>query len=153
MSPLYVLVPLAALAAVALGRAIGVLVRRARLDVAARLPVVPEQFVALPAGSLVLHLDGRQGSTRFAGLSFALADAADTPVQAIPLVFRSRRTSLRGRVLLAVVRFEVPVAGRYRCGWQAWTLRAMSATAGSCLRSHGMAVWSSRSSPSSLRRW
>ena len=114
MNLLYLTAPGAILAAIALSFAIPALVRRARIDALATLPVAPEQRVELLAGDVILHLSGRLGTTKFASLSFELIDAAGGTVPSRIVVMRSRRSVGLFGVLLAVRRFRVPAAGSYK---------------------------------------
>ena len=104
----------AVLAAIALFFAIRSLIGRARLDALATLPIAPEHRLELPAGELVLHLGGRLGQRGLGDLSFELVDGAGGVVSGTPIVVRSRRSSARWGVLLAVRRFHVATTGTHR---------------------------------------
>ena len=114
MNLLYLTVPGALAAAMALAFAIPSLVQRARLQALATLAVEPEQEVDLPGGEIVLHLGGPFGTSAFGSLSFDLIDPAGTPVPSAPIVMRSKRSSEAGGVLLAVRRFQLARSGRHR---------------------------------------
>lgn len=81
----------------------------------AALPVAAEQTVAIAKpGEIVLALRDRLFSQRFRGVSFALRDArTHVPVPGTPIVVRSGRTTLAGRVTLAVHRFAIPHPGAF----------------------------------------
>jgi hypothetical protein len=114
MNLLYLTVPAALAAALALAFAIPALVRRARLDTLATLVVAAEQRVELPAGEVVLHLAGPFGAVGLGSLSFDLIAADGTALPTSPVLVRSRRSSREWGVLLARQRFSVPSAGTYR---------------------------------------
>ena len=113
MNPLYLTVTGALAAAIALTFAIPALIRRARIDALATLPVAPVHRLRLPAGDVVLYLAGPLGTIGLGALSFELVDGSGDMMPSTPIVVRSRRSSGRWGVLLAVRRFQVPVGGEY----------------------------------------
>src|SRR5688572_3267539 len=113
MNPLYLTVTGALAAAIALTFAIPALIRRARIDALATLPVAPVHRLRLPAGDVVLYLAGPLGTIGLGALSFELVDGSGDTMPSTPIVVRSRRSSGRWGVLLAVRRFQVPVGGEY----------------------------------------
>lgn len=80
MTLLYLTLAGAIAAAIALPFAIRSLIRRARLEALARLPVTREHQVNLPAGDVILHLSGPLGKIGLGHLSFALLDAGGISV-------------------------------------------------------------------------
>ena len=106
--------PGAIVAAIALSFAVPALIRRARLAPIATVPIEPEHRLDLPAGELVLHLAGPLGQRGLGDLAFTLVDAAGAAVSSQPIVMRTKRSSGRWGVLLAVRRFDVRAAGAHR---------------------------------------
>lgn len=85
-----------------------------RASIIARLPAVAEQDVSFAeAGRVVLCIEQSHFSMSFAGVDFALRDAAGREVPSTMIVFRSKVSGF-SRVRLAVRAFEIPRAGRYR---------------------------------------
>jgi hypothetical protein len=101
-------------AAIALPFAIRSLIRRARLDALARLPLTPEHQFKLPAGDVILHLSGPLGKVGLGRLSFALLDAGGVSMPSAPILLRTRRSTSLRNLTLSVRRFSVPIAGVYR---------------------------------------
>src|SRR5687768_7498941 len=114
MNLLYLTLTGALAAAIVLSFAIPALVRRARIDALATLPVAPLHRLDLPTGDLVLYLAGPLGTIGLGALSFELVNARGDMMPSTPIVMRSRRSSGRWGVLLAVRRFRVPVGGEYQ---------------------------------------
>jgi hypothetical protein len=104
----------AIVAAIAFVVAIRSLLRRARVDALARLPVTREHRVELPAGEVILHLSGPLGKVGLGRLSFALVDAGGVSLPSSPIVFRARRSTSLRNLMLSVRRFNVPTPGAYR---------------------------------------
>jgi hypothetical protein len=109
---------LAAVAAIPVGLAltgltVARLVRLARAEPVARVPVAARHPVALPeAGPVELAIEGPRFTTRFRGLDYELVDAAGTPV---PIGRVWMRTSSSGfsTSRLTIKRLDVPRPGTY----------------------------------------
>jgi hypothetical protein len=109
----FLTIPLFAIAVVLLAMAIRSLVRLTRDAPVASLPVRDEQTVELSPGDYDLNIEGRIGTSDFAGLGYALEDASGGAVALRPVLMRARvNTFSRARLQLRT--FSIGQAGRYR---------------------------------------
>jgi hypothetical protein len=76
--------------------------------------LLPEQHVDFAeAGRVALGLEGPFLSTRFANLSYELQGSDGLSMSGERRWFRTRTTSLKGRVRLEIAEFEIRYPGRY----------------------------------------
>ncbi|HEV7489524.1 MAG TPA: hypothetical protein VGO25_01870 [Rhodanobacteraceae bacterium] len=105
---------LAILGAALLAYAIVRLLAAVRASVIVRLPAVSEQDVTFAqVGQVVLYIEAMQFSTAFAGVDFAMRDAAGREVPSAPILFRTKVSGF-SRVRLSVRAFDIARPGRYR---------------------------------------
>ncbi len=110
---LWITAPLIIVSAVLLALCIRNEVRVVKRSKILSVPLVEQQYVALPeAGSLSLCIEGPQFSRRFAGLSYGLRSEDGTPVEGRAVLVRTSTTGVRW-ARLELLTYEIPRPGRY----------------------------------------
>lgn len=111
---LFLTVPGFFLSAVLLALIIRSLLRTLSGAAVASVPVGKAQVFTVPeAGPYAVYIQGRLGTTDFAGLDYRVTDASGAGVPLDRVVFRSTTTSMSGRVTLQVRSFVAPAPGTY----------------------------------------
>lgn len=112
---LFISLPVLLIAAFALLKGVPKLISALNVKAMADFPLASGGAVEVAeAGELILSLRGRLGGTDFAAASFVLRDTAGAEMPSSTILIRSSRTGMDGKTTLAVRRFAVPAAGRYR---------------------------------------
>ncbi len=105
--------PLMVAALVALVVLIQGTVAMVRSSVLLRVPLAESQEVRFQElGPVALAVEGPQGTTRFAGVSFELTSLSGEPLPGRPVLLRTRSTGF-SRTRLELMRFDLPFSGGY----------------------------------------